>query len=1394
MSTSSSSNVVNNGHLGLELVSANDTLVKNNDALEESVVNHTHSNFVCLSTSSSSDVVTHEHLGVELVSANDTLVKNIDALEESDQSVEVNLLYIDENEAALHVSEMNKSIISQVNMNIKYSNENGLVRHCIPKVCAEEEMEPDVHAYEIDESISSQVNQNINDNNENRLSSYTRDNSDMKLRCVATNVNGLHSKLDLGIIDQYWLNFGIISSVETKTNFPNISNTLLHNYCCYSKDLPNYNVKYSFGGFHGICTIVNPNLITDAEVISDMSSECVLWMKMKYMDKFEFIYGAVYVPCETSSYYHKDAFLEIEHDILELNIRYDKLPTILAGDFNGHTEIADDCLQGDVTVAEYTGCELLTDSNMSNCTQLNSNSTDYRYSQDLHVVSKNGSGLLSLCKAIGFKIVNGRIGSDKFIGRSTCHKTENASVIDYLVVSDNMFPYISDFKVEMFDSCISDVHCPIEFELSCDEPCNAAKVGDVSEQSASSDKTILPSFKFKWSPEIADDFKKHSSINFDEMKAELEKLLTFATITQNDVDSLCSNLNELFIDTAKSTGAYSEINTNKVKNNLKRKKVQPWMDHECFVKRKEYYKVKNKLKRMGEKSMCNSKSREFKRFMKAKKKNYHDQLNKKIRALRSNNSKEYWSLLNNAVEGSKVRNELCLETLMEHFKMLSHDDNVTDENTVFDNENVPSDSQSNVLNIGFEVSEIMKIIRGLKNHKASGIDCLKNEFLKNAPPDIVEFICRLFNVILETGFIPDVWCKGMIMPLYKNKGERKDPDNYRGITLLSCLGKLFTACLSARIADFMYKDNKMGVEQAGFRPEYSTMDHVFTLHCIIEYYKQKNDRVYVAFVDYSKAFDLIDRSSLWLKLIQNGVKGKIINVIHNMYKNAKSCVKSGNNISDFFTCNIGVRQGENLSPILFAIYLNDFKDSISKSFNGLESMGLELHAEMDTFINLYVLLYADDTIILAESAEQLQKALRELNEYCRKWSLKINTSKTKIVIFSRGKVKKYPKFYVDMDEIEVKDDYVYLGVVFNYNGSFKKAISKQISQARKAMYALITKARILRLPFDIIMELFNVCVVPILLYGSEVWGYENITDLEVFHRQFLRIVLKAYQFTPNAMLYGESGSFDLKTLIDSRIVNFWAKLRNCNKEKISSLLSKFIEKIHNDVDNERFKDFSFNWCAKITRVLECTGFSQIWVNPSLYSCSVKRSLSGKLKDIFKENWLHDINNNTQCSIYKLFKHEHGMEKYLVLLNDHHKYIISNFRMRVHNLPITRNRFSRDNMFDVVCKLCDSGDIGDEIHYLFHCHFFQNDRSMLFSKDMIDNSLLFKFCRWQLVFKEEPAYLGRCAKFLKIIMSKFEYRRKSRLVEKERPQFKLSNQITRTGRISKPPARFDVFSD
>ena len=84
----------------------------------------------------------------------------------------------------------------------------------------------------------------------------------------------------------------------------------------------------------------------------------------------------------------------------------------------------------------------------------------------------------------------------------------------------------------------------------------------------------------------------------------------------------------------------------------------------------------------------------------------------------------------------------------------------------------------------------------------------------------------------------------------------------------------------------MYDDAKIGCEQAGFRPEFSTIDHIFTLHAIIEYYKSKKGRVYCAFIDYSKAFDLIDRASLWLKLLNSGINGRVFNVIYYMYSKA----------------------------------------------------------------------------------------------------------------------------------------------------------------------------------------------------------------------------------------------------------------------------------------------------------------------------------------------------------------------------------------------------------------------------------------------------------------------------------------------------------------------------
>ena len=125
---------------------------------------------------------------------------------------------------------------------------------------------------------------------------------------------------------------------------------------------------------------------------------------------------------------------------------------------------------------------------------------------------------------------------------------------------------------------------------------------------------------------------------------------------------------------------------------------------------------------------------------------------------------------------------------------------------------------------------------------------------------MVPVYVSLFNIILKTGLIPDELSTGKIRPIYKNKGPITDPNNYRLITTLSCLSKLFTAVLNERLTDFLEENDMLNENQAGFRKSYSTTDHVFSLYVLIEIMKFEKKKLFCSFVDFSKAFDSVWRS------------------------------------------------------------------------------------------------------------------------------------------------------------------------------------------------------------------------------------------------------------------------------------------------------------------------------------------------------------------------------------------------------------------------------------------------------------------------------------------------------------------------------------------------------
>ena len=296
-------------------------------------------------------------------------------------------------------------------------------------------------------------------------------------------------------------------------------------------------------------------------------------------------------------------------------------------------------------------------------------------------------------------------------------------------------------------------------------------------------------------------------------------------------------------------------------------------------------------------------------------------------------------------------------------------------------------------------------------------------------------------------------------------------------------------------------------------------------------------------------------------------------LIFNMYQDTKACIKLNNKLSNSFVCNIGVRQGDNLSPLLFALFVNDFEMHLSRShsYNGLNSLNnlfsdATLDDDLEIFLKLYILLYADDTIVMAESEIELQEALNEVSDYCDQWKLRINVSKTKIIRFTKRKSPKNPanvyNFQIKEENVEVVDDYVYLGTTVTYNGKYKKAIDKQVTQARRALFGLKLKIEKFDLPFDIMLDLFDKMILPILLYGSEIWGYEGIQQIEVFYRKFLKEVLRLNKQTTNCMVYGEAGRKPLSIIVKIRMVCFWHKTMTGVESKLSYKITHLLRKLH----------------------------------------------------------------------------------------------------------------------------------------------------------------------------------------------------------------------------------------
>ena len=243
----------------------------------------------------------------------------------------------------------------------------------------------------------------------------------------------------------------------------------------------------------------------------------------------------------------------------------------------------------------------------------------------------------------------------------------------------------------------------------------------------------------------------------------------------------------------------------------------------------------------------------------------------------------------------------------------------------------------------------------------------------------------------------------------------------------------------------------------------------------------EKEKFYVCFIDFENAFDSVWHKGLFYKMQAAGINGNVLNLIKDIYGKTQCAIKRNNEITDFFKYSKGVRQGCPLSPVLFNLYINGIFDLINDNSTS------DVYLKENNKVN--GLMYADDLVLISRTKENLQHQIDKLGDFCQKWKLTINIKKTKSMVFNRGNNLINTTFKIGGLTIENVKVFTYLGFTISAkNCSFQKTIDDLSVKASRAIFAIRSKLKLSQIPVKLAIKIFNAQIVPILLYGSEVWG------------------------------------------------------------------------------------------------------------------------------------------------------------------------------------------------------------------------------------------------------------------------------------------------------------------
>ena len=923
------------------------------------------------------------------------------------------------------------------------------------------------------------------------------------------------------------------------------------------------------------------------------------------------------------------------------------------------------------------------------------------------------------------------------------------SWIDHIFMSASLFECI--IACGVIDEHMLNVsdHLPVHVSLSMMNVCNRTSRQDnlVSNTTGT---------RVKWHKMSADEIKSKYTVATQETFEDLCSLLDSGT-ENCDVNILATRITDKIVNVTQK---------NLVTNKCKKSKAKPFWCDELSGKLKIRKQCYDEWKANG--GTCDHANPNFVRYKESKRDfrkcyrrceaKFKASIEDKIDACQDIDQREFWYLLRRDKKTGKHGHVLrdnqgnivsdptkVLSMWEDHFSTLGtpsecpsfdngHKMYVEDQVKLFCN--LLEEMALNVLDDPITSEEIENVCKKLKTGKACDFTSLSYENFKYAGTNVYKVLSYLFNKIVQSEVLPDVFKKGITLALFK--GGEKDPldqNNFRGITIQSVLCKIYESVLVNRSSPVIKQKFKLAETQSACSKNLSSIHASLLLQETVAHHVESGSSTYVTFFDTKKAFDTVWIEGLMFMLYVHGIRGKLWRLIRLSYVDCLTAVLLNGNMTRWFKMLQGVKQGAILSMLLYICFINGLIKEVVEFRLSAEILNIQVGA----------VGYADDIAFICLDNETMQHLIDLAYEYSCKWRFNFSPSKCAVMIF--GKNVHADRFRLGNIDLDIVNLYTHVGITLMSKGKVSlSAIKSKIQASKRAFYSLVGTSlyKTSLSPIALSKLYWSICI-PKLLAGAEVrcFSRQEYDEYSTFHKTMAKDIQRLPEKSPDPMVLSSLGWRDIVSQIDYMKLMFIQRILALNVHNIYRIV--FLRRLFYIILSGNVSAISP--VAQIVRVLlkygkvdEVTQMISSGEVPS--KTAWKKQVVSWVNDKMFTNWRFLLTLYSKLELYRIIFPTCGpvcwwqMSKSLPFLKNA-CVIMMRLLSGTHVLAISK--LSTLPRGQRICRFCNDRAVEDVQHFILLCTKWSETRlNMLRTIEMLLPHELLQ--QWSLLPMEMKMYI------------------------------------------------------